>query len=129
MTTTASPTTARDVSTRDITTGRLGDSPTRPDGVAKVQGTFSFSGDLSADGFLWGATLRSPHPYARIVRIDVSPAWKINGVEAVVTADPPQPEVCSGAQVHIVKDAKTGKLRKAKATDPPVASVTAPTPP
>jgi len=67
-------------------TGRLGDSPVRPDGVAKVQGTFEFSGDLTADGFLWGATLRSPHPYARIVRIDVSPAWQIAGVEAVVTA-------------------------------------------
>src|SRR6476620_11003620 len=66
--------------------GRLGDSPPRPDGIAKVQGSFAFSGDLSADGFLWGATLRSPHPYARIVRIDVSPAWKINGVEAIVTA-------------------------------------------
>lgn len=66
--------------------GRLGDSPVRPDGIAKVQGTFEFSGDLTADGFLWGATLRSPHPYARIVRIDVSPAWQIAGVEAVVTA-------------------------------------------
>ena len=66
--------------------GRLGDSPPRPDGTAKVQGSFAFSGDLSADGFLWGATLRSPHPYARIVRIDVTPAWKIDGVAAIVTA-------------------------------------------
>ncbi len=67
--------------------GRLGTSTVRPDGVAKVQGSFAFSGDLSADGFLWGATLRSPHPSARIVRIDVSPAWAIAGVEAVVTAE------------------------------------------
>ncbi|MFZ4720635.1 MAG: xanthine dehydrogenase subunit D [Ilumatobacteraceae bacterium] len=67
--------------------GALGDSALRPDGIAKVQGTFEFSGDLSADGFLWGATLRSPHPFARIVRIDVSGAWKVNGVEAVITAD------------------------------------------
>jgi len=29
----------------------------------------------------------SPHPYARIKSIDVSGAWKIAGVEAVVTAD------------------------------------------
>lgn len=69
------------------TAGRLGESATRPDGVAKVQGTFQFSGDLSADGCLWGATLRSPHPHARIVRIDVSGAWRIHGVEAVITAD------------------------------------------
>ena len=65
----------------------LGASPTRPDGVAKTQGTFQFSSDLGGDGVLWGATLRSPHPHARIVRIDVSPAWKIAGVEAVITAD------------------------------------------
>src|SRR4051794_36720128 len=65
----------------------LGASPVRPDGVAKVQGSFAFSSDLGGDGVLWGATLRSPHPYARVVRIDVSPAWKIAGVEAVITAD------------------------------------------
>ncbi len=67
--------------------GRLGDSAPRPDGIPKVQGSFAFSGDLSADGFLWGATLRSPHPHARIVRIDLSPAWKIDGVAVIVTAD------------------------------------------
>ncbi|HUF98679.1 MAG TPA: molybdopterin cofactor-binding domain-containing protein, partial [Ilumatobacter sp.] len=66
--------------------GTLGTSPTRPDGIAKVQGSFEFSSDLHADGALWGATLRSPHPYARIVSIDVTPAWKISGVEAVITA-------------------------------------------
>lgn len=65
----------------------LGNSPTRPDGVAKVQGSFEFSSDLGGDGVLWGATLRSPHPFARIVRIDVGPAWRIAGVEAVITAD------------------------------------------
>ena len=87
MTATAITGTATDTGTRtDALAGRLGDSPVRPDGVAKVQGSFAFSGDLSADGFLWGATLRSPHPSARIVSIDVSPAWRIAGVEAVITA-------------------------------------------
>ena len=66
--------------------GTIGTSPTRPDGVAKVQGSFEFSSDLSADGCLWGATLRSPHPFARIVSIDVSAAWQIDGVETVITA-------------------------------------------
>src|SRR4051794_11608629 len=65
----------------------LGASPVRPDGVAKVQGSFAFSSDLRGDGVLWGATLRSPHPYARIRSIDVSSAWKIAGVEAVITAE------------------------------------------
>ena len=76
-----------DAATRTNLRGRLGDSIARPDGVGKVQGSFQFSGDLSADGFLWGATLRSPHPHARIVSIDLSGAWAINGVEAVITAD------------------------------------------
>ena len=66
--------------------GRLGDSITRPDGTPKVQGGFAFAGDLNAEHCLWGATLRSPHPYARIVSIDVTPAYAISGVEAIVTA-------------------------------------------
>ncbi len=57
-----SATTTREATIR----GRLGDSPPRPDGMTKAQGAFAFAGDLSADGFLWGATLRSPHPHARI---------------------------------------------------------------
>jgi xanthine dehydrogenase D subunit len=65
----------------------VGTSPPRPDGVAKVQGTFQFSSDLGGDGVLWGMTLRSPHPSARIRSIDVGPAWRIDGVASVLTAD------------------------------------------
>ncbi len=43
----------------------------RPDGVPKVQGEFAFAGDLWAEGMLWGHTLRSPHPSARILGIDI----------------------------------------------------------
>jgi xanthine dehydrogenase D subunit len=78
--------TATDTRTR-TRDGVIGASPARPDGIVKTQGTFAFSSDLGGDGVLWGATLRSPHPYARIVRIDVSPAWKLAGVEAVITAE------------------------------------------
>jgi xanthine dehydrogenase D subunit len=39
-----------------------------------------------ADNMLWGATLRSPHPYARVLSIDVSGAYAIDGVATVVTA-------------------------------------------
>jgi xanthine dehydrogenase D subunit len=69
------------------TGGRIGDSPPRPDGIIKTQGTFAFSSDVPIEGAAWGATLRSPHPYARIRSIDVTPAWRIHGVEAVITAD------------------------------------------
>ena len=68
---------------RDI----LGASALRPDGAAKVSGKFEFSSDLHAEHMLWGATLRSPHPFARIISIDFSAAYKIAGVEAIITAD------------------------------------------
>ena len=67
---------------RDI----LGASALRPDGAAKVSGKFEFSSDLHAEHMLWGATLRSPHPFARIISIDFSAAYKISGVEAIITA-------------------------------------------
>jgi len=66
--------------------GRIGDSPTRPDGRAKVDGTFRFASDLPMDGAAWGATLRSPHPYARLVAINIAPALAIPGVHVVLTA-------------------------------------------
>ena len=70
-------------SRRDI----LGASALRPDGAAKVSGAFEFSSDLHAEHMLWGATLRSPHPFARIISIDLSLAYKIAGVEAIITAE------------------------------------------
>lgn len=65
----------------------LGTNALRPDGGAKVKGEFAFSSDLWAENMLWGATLRSPHPHARIISIDLSEAWKIAGVECVVTSE------------------------------------------
>lgn len=65
---------------------RVGDSPLRPDGVQKTRGEFAFSSDLWMDSMLWGKTLRSPHPAARIRSIDVAPALALPGVRAVVTA-------------------------------------------
>jgi xanthine dehydrogenase D subunit len=67
--------------------GRIGDSPVRPDGLIKAQGTFAFSSDVPIDGARWGMTLRSPHPHARIVAIDASAAWQVAGVAAVITAE------------------------------------------
>ena len=80
-----SPTTGATTRTRERDV--LGTSALRPDGAAKVRGDFAFSSDLWAENMLWGATLRSPHPHARIVSIDTTAAWRIAGVECVVTAD------------------------------------------
>ncbi|MXW41956.1 MAG: xanthine dehydrogenase subunit D [Acidimicrobiia bacterium] len=64
----------------------VGADVSRPDGVPKVQGRFAFSSDLWADNFLWGHTLRSPHPSALISNIDIGPALAFGGVHAVLLA-------------------------------------------
>jgi xanthine dehydrogenase D subunit len=68
------------------TSGRIGDSPLRPDGTLKVTGEFAYASDLWHDDMVWGVTLRSPHPHARIVSIDIGAALAVPGVTAVLTA-------------------------------------------
>src|SRR5437667_5250492 len=65
--------------------GRVGDGVQRPDGLLKVRGEFPYSSDLQVEGMLWGATVRSPHPYARILSIDTAAARTMPGVRAVLT--------------------------------------------
>ncbi|GAA5124590.1 xanthine dehydrogenase subunit D [Haloechinothrix salitolerans] len=67
--------------------GGVGESPLRPDGTLKVKGEFAYSSDLWLTGMLWGATLRSPHPSARIRSIDITEAVRTDGVYAVLTHD------------------------------------------
>jgi xanthine dehydrogenase D subunit len=67
------------------TTGGIGASPQRPDGALKARGEFAYSSDLWHEDMIWGATLRSPHPYARIRRVDITEALKLPGVYAVLT--------------------------------------------
>jgi CO/xanthine dehydrogenase Mo-binding subunit len=73
------------LSTSTGTEGGVGTSAERPDGVLKVRGEFAYSSDLWADRMLWGATVRSPHPRADILGIDLAPALAIPGVHAVLT--------------------------------------------
>jgi xanthine dehydrogenase D subunit len=65
----------------------VGASAQRPDGVLKVKGEFAYASDLWMDGMVWGVTLRSPHPYARIRAVDIGEALATAGVHAVLTAD------------------------------------------
>ena len=63
----------------------VGESALRPDGEPKTRGEFNFSSDLHPEGVLWGATLRSPHPRATIVSLDISGALKMPGVRCVLS--------------------------------------------
>lgn len=67
------------------TVNGVGTSPRRPDGTVKVRGEFAYSSDLWHEDMVWGVTLRSPHPYARITGIDITEALKVPGVYAVLT--------------------------------------------
>lgn len=57
----------------------------RKDAVPKVDGSAIYSGDLKMPGMLYGKTLRSHVPHARLISIDTSEAEKIPGVHAILT--------------------------------------------
>src|SRR5437867_2241783 len=66
--------------------GGVGESVERPDSAPKAKGEFQYGSDLRREGMLFGATLRSPHPHARIAGIDTAAAKKMSGVKAIITA-------------------------------------------
>jgi len=68
------------------TRGVVGENVRRVDGVPKVKGQFLFGSDLWAEEMLWGHTVRSPHPSARVRSINISKALKYSGVAAVLLA-------------------------------------------
>lgn len=65
----------------------IGKSLKRKDGPDKVTGRAMYSQDIKLPGTLIARVLRSPHPHARIVRIDTSKAAALEGVKAVITVD------------------------------------------
>lgn len=65
----------------------VGKSFRRKDGPDKVTGRAIYSQDVKLPGTLIGRILRSPHPHARIARIDTSKAAALPGVKAVITVD------------------------------------------
>src|SRR3954464_4537284 len=103
----------------------IGDSPPRPDGFAKVSGAARYVDDVSLPGMWHGATVRSPHPHARIRSIRFDPAAAPEGTVCVTAADLPGPNgvqllddswpiLADGFVLHVAE---------------PVALVAAPTPP
>jgi xanthine dehydrogenase D subunit len=65
----------------------VGENVRRVDGAPKVKGQFAYGSDLWAERMLYGHTLRSPHPSARIVSVDIAEAVATPGVHAVLLAD------------------------------------------
>lgn len=82
---------------------------TRVDGPLKVSGVAQYTFDKRLPGMLYGRILRSPHPHARVQKIDTTAARAIAGVKAIVTlldqpapADQPRVVHFAGAPVAAV---------------------------
>jgi len=65
----------------------VGKSLTKPDAFAKVSGQTKFADDLALPRMVYGRILRSPHPHARLLGVDISRARALPGVLAVLTGD------------------------------------------
>ena len=63
----------------------IGSKLRKVDGLAKSTGQAKYTDDLVFPGMLHAKILRSPHPHARILAIDVDEALAMEGVYAVVT--------------------------------------------
>ncbi len=64
----------------------IGKMVRRVDAPSKVSGKLRYAGDMTMPGMLHVQVLRSPHPHARIVSIDISAAETMEGVEGVITS-------------------------------------------
>src|SRR4030095_14183223 len=97
----------------------VGTRQIRPDGVDKVTGRARFGADFNLPGQLIGRVLRSPHPHARIVKIDTSKAEALPGVKAVITrddfADQPSEFIPAGEMMMNYKDVVRNVLAREKA--------------
>src|SRR5438270_7742077 len=70
----------------EATLSVVGKSFPRVEGPEKVTGRARYAGDIRLPGQLYARVLRSPHPHARIRRIDTSRAEALPGVHAVLSA-------------------------------------------
>ncbi len=63
----------------------IGHPSARIDAEERSTGRATYTGDVKLPGMLYAQVLRSPHPHARIGRIDTSRARALPGVHAVLT--------------------------------------------
>jgi len=63
----------------------IGKRMVRTDSLAKVTGAAVYTADIKLPRMLHAKILRSPHPHAKILNIDISKALKLPGVKAIVT--------------------------------------------
>lgn len=91
------------------------------DALEKALGKAVYINDITIPGMLYGKVLRSPHPHARILRIDVSRAQKAHGLRALITAD----SLPDGRYGPFIKDEPILARAKVRYIGEPVAAVAA----
>ena len=78
------------------TPGRIGPAlPLRREGPAKLTGTALYTDDIVVPGAWYGATVRSSEPHARLMGIDLDPAFDWTRVTLVTADDIPGQNVVS----------------------------------
>lgn len=65
----------------------IGTPRPKVDGYAKVTGRALYADDMLLPRMVYGRLLRSPHPHARILSIDISHALALPGVLAIITGE------------------------------------------
>jgi xanthine dehydrogenase YagR molybdenum-binding subunit len=81
----------------------IGKPTNRVDGPLKVTGRAKYTYDINRPGMLHGRILRSPHPYARLVSLDVSAARQAPGVKSVLTVlEPGKKAMYQGDEIAAV---------------------------
>jgi carbon-monoxide dehydrogenase large subunit len=65
----------------------VGTAVPRGEGSGKVSGQTVYAADVKLANLLWAKILRSPHPHARIRRVDIAKAQNVPGVRAIITGD------------------------------------------
>jgi len=93
----------------------------RLEGAEKVSGRLRYAADFHIPGSLWAKMLRSPHPHARIVKIDTAKAAALPGVHAVITGSD-IPPVLTGLRM---KDMPLLARERVRFVGEPVAAVAA----
>lgn len=70
-------------------THAIGSRQPRVDAYERVSGTAIYPSDICLPDMLYAAILRSPHPKARVKKVDATKAAGMRGVRAVLTAEDP----------------------------------------
>src|SRR5581483_9454663 len=96
------------------------------DAQARVTGEIDYALNLELPGMLHARILRSPHPHARIVRVDTSRAERLPGVEAVLSRnDLLDQERFFPYYGNVIRDQTPVALDKVRFVGEPVAAVAA----